>query len=178
MSRKKNHRMANRQLRLHPLERARVRQAWAERTVNGHIHALTGNDPEAAVERVGTLVYVVLGACLLQRLHHDHPDIRVLTATVNALAECVAQPQLTDLQRGSLAGGLEAVKRLVAVLPEEALFISATYTQRDIQAFGGGLTVGHFQSLATRMQPAAAAPVENEAAAGTASNHENGAIAA
>jgi hypothetical protein len=85
MGRKHNHRMATRQLRLHPFDRSRLRQIWQERSINAQIHALTGEDVSTVVDKVGTLLYVALGAAMLDGIDEAAPDIRVLRATANTL---------------------------------------------------------------------------------------------
>lgn len=143
--RKRNTAMARRQLRLHPFERQNLRRAWSEQAINASIHALTGEDVTKVVAKVGTLFYVVLGAALIEKADAETPDMRILRATVNTLGECADAPDLTHTQRGSLASGLEAVKRLIAGMQEESLFHAATVAQRILAS--GPVTLADFHRL-------------------------------
>lgn len=145
MTRKHNHKMATRPLRLHPFERQRLRQIWSERSVNAGIHALTGDDVGVIVGKVGTLFYVVLGAAMGEGIAQDAPDMRILRATVNTLADCVDQPEITHQQRASLSSGMEALKRLIAGMAEESLFIAATHAQAKLN--NGPVTLADFEAF-------------------------------
>lgn len=143
--RKHNHKMATRQLRLHPFERQRLRAIWSERTVDAAIHALAGDDIPAVVAKAGTLLYVVLGAALIENMPADTPDIRILRALANVLGECSDAPAITHQQRASLSAGLEALRRVTAAIPEETLLIAATHAQQRINS--GPVTLADFQVL-------------------------------
>lgn len=145
MSRKHNHRMATRSLRLHPLERQRLRQVWSERTVNAGIHALATDDAQVVMAKVGTLLYVVLGAALLENLDQDAPDMRILRAAANVLGDLVGTEKLTHLQQATMSSALEALKRVVAALPEESLFIAASQAKRILAA--GPVTQADFHAI-------------------------------
>ncbi len=133
MTRKRNHSMAMRRIRLHPAERQIIRNVWNAQTVEAQIHALSGNDVPKAVEKTATLIYVALQAARIQGMTETQPEMRVLRATANALGDCVGRDSITDLERASLSAGLEAVKRLLPpVLTEESLFHSAAATKRQL----------------------------------------------
>ncbi len=148
MTRKHNRRMATRQLRLHPFERQRLRLIWSQKTVDAGIHALMNDDAQAVMAKVGTLLYVVLGAALLQNLPADTPDMRILRAAANILGDLVGADTMTHQQRAGLSSALEALKRMVAELPEESLFIAATHAQQKLAA--GPVTLADFQHMTER----------------------------
>lgn len=149
--RKHNPAMKARPLRLHPFERAAVRRVWSERTVNAQIHALTGDDGATVRDKAGTLFYVVLGAAQVERMSAQHPDVRILRGSANTLAEI--GDTATDLQRASIASGLEAVNRLVAALKEESLFLAATHAKMRLEH--GPVTLADFEMLAAPQRRAA-----------------------
>lgn len=150
--RKRNHRMATRSLRLHPFERQKLRQIWSERTLNAIIHALDGEDLAAVMEKVGTLFYVVLGAAMVERISPDTPDMRILRATANTLGDLTGADQITHQQRGSLSSGLEALRRVVAGMQEESLFVAATHAQQVLN--GGRVTLADFEAFGERRRAA------------------------
>lgn len=143
--RKHNHRMATRHLRLNLFERQRLRQTWSERTVNAGIHALATDDAQVVMAKVGTLLYVVLGAAMLENLDQDAPDMRILRAAANVLGELVGTDKLTHQQQASMSSALEALKRIVAALSEESLFIAATEAKRILAA--GPVSLADFQAM-------------------------------
>lgn len=143
---KHNHRMATRPLRLHPFERQKLRAIWSERTVNAGIHSLMADDVEDVVAKVGTLLYVVLGAAQMEDLDAEAPDMRILRAAANTLEDCAGAKAFTDLQRASLSSALEALKRTVATIPEETLLIAATHAK--VRLAHGPVTVADFRVLA------------------------------
>lgn len=146
MSRKRNHQMAMRTLRLHPAERQKLRRTWSAQTIEAQIHALTGENAGAAVEKIGALMLITLTAAVDSQVPQDSPEMRIIAASANCLSECVGRQVLTDLQRATLSSCLEAMKRLVATLREETLFHATMATQRRL-ASGGDVTLGDIVAL-------------------------------
>lgn len=144
MSRKHNHKMATRPLRLHPFERQNIRREWSAKTVDAQLLALMGDDAHNTVDAVGRIFYVVLGAAMVERLDAEGVDMRILRGAVNALAD--VEGSITDSQRISLSSGLEAVKRIVATMREESLLHAATHAQQRLQH--GPVVYGDFLELA------------------------------
>lgn len=149
---KRNHKMATRSLRLHPFERQRMRQIWSERTLNASIHALNGEDLAAVLDKTGSLFYVVLGAAMIEQISPDTPDMRILRATANTLGDLTGADQITHQQRGSLSSGLEALRRLVAGMNEESLFVAATHAQQLLSR--RPVTLADFEALGERRRAA------------------------
>lgn len=144
MSRKHNPAMKARAFRMHPFERQNMRRVWASKTVDAQILALLGDNAANTVDAVGRLFFIVLGASQYERLADDSPDQRILRGAVNALAEI--EGAITDLQRASLSSGMEAVKRIVAGIPEETMFLCTVHAEQRLQH--GAVTYGDFLELA------------------------------
>lgn len=93
--------------------------------MTAQIHALIGGDPDKLASAAGRVIYVILGAAILDGLSADMPDLRIVRGAAGALydlsgAECVA-----DDLRGAVVSGLAACSRLFETLSSKHLAISA-----------------------------------------------------
>jgi hypothetical protein len=109
---------------LHPFIRQVVAETWGKRSTEALIHTLMGDDWERAIDKVGTLTYIMSLACQKSGYKRSQPDIRVLRAGVNVMCEVIDLQNLDD-HRVQLHNAVLAVQRLVPELDERFLLIAA-----------------------------------------------------
>ncbi len=108
-------------VRMHPIERAMIRQKWTSQALNAQIHALTGADREKLLA-YGSVMFSVSAACAIALgWDGDEPDMRIVRASVNALDDLAKRPTITDVDRGSLYSGLQAAARIIAITPADVV---------------------------------------------------------
>lgn len=116
----------NRTKTLSPVERALIAAQWRGNVSTARIHALMGDDADALVNQSGKVLYVVLGAALLEGVNYDDtPDMRIMRGAVNALEEQAEVEKIDELRRKSLLSGLEAAARMLEVLSYPSVVKSA-----------------------------------------------------
>lgn len=121
--------MAGKRFVLHPFERQILRRRWSSQAIDAEIHALMGDDVDALLGKAGSMFFVCLLAAKTDKISADHPDVRVIRGAINALGDLSGAASITDLQRGSVYAGVEAVKRLAAELRAESLYLGAKHLQ-------------------------------------------------
>jgi hypothetical protein len=124
---------------------AEVRSVWAERTANASIHCYTGQSPETVRDKVGTLIFVVLCACLLSGQYQDLPDVRILRASCSILLELVDSHSISHLQRSGLASAVQAIERLLPTITADHMLIAAQRCQNTLSS--GPVTYGQLLAL-------------------------------
>lgn len=115
----------NRSLSRNPVARAITARKWSQTATSAQIHALMGDDSDGLVNAAGRVFFVILGACALQRINSDTPDVRILRGACNALYEQAGEPRIDDMRRKSLQAGLEACERLNEILERRHVTESA-----------------------------------------------------
>ncbi|HNG79148.1 MAG TPA: hypothetical protein PLW24_06750 [Burkholderiaceae bacterium] len=103
-----------------PVERAIIAQQWDDTAVRARIHALIGQDSDQFVSAAGRVLFVVLGALLIEQIDPDMVEVRIVRGACNALIEQAGEPHIDPLRRASIRAGLEAAGQLLAVLPRKA----------------------------------------------------------
>lgn len=94
-----------------------ARAKWNEEAVNAQIHALTGADRDRLLAH-GSVMFFVASACAIHLgWTGDEPDMRIVRASVNALDDLAKRLGITDIDRGSLMGGMQAAARIIAATP-------------------------------------------------------------
>lgn len=111
-------------LRLHPVERAVLRQQWSADGIQTQLHALLNDDVAAIADRAGSLFFVALWAASTDGLPADNVDRRVIRGAVMQLADLNDKPTINDLQRNAVRAGLEAVGRMTKGVSAEALALA------------------------------------------------------
>lgn len=134
---------------LSPVERAVIAAQWRKNVAASQIHAMIGDDSRAMVDRAGQVMFVVLGAALIEKMQDDHPEIRIIRGAVNALHDQAGEPVIDPLRRASIRSGLEACARMLEVLPYPAVVKSACDLHHKLR--NGDIAIAEFQELIGRM---------------------------
>lgn len=103
------------------VERALIAQKWRKSSVDAKLHALIGDDPNKVAQSAGRMLYVALGAAMLEDFSADDPDISVIRGAVNAVYDQVDDAVIPDDRRASILSGLHAVGRVMARVPAPAI---------------------------------------------------------
>lgn len=103
------------------VERAILAQRWHESAIEAQIHALIGNSARNMVNNAGRVLFVALGAAILENMTGDEPDIRIIRGAVNALDEQADQEEITEARRAAIQSGLEAAQRILAWIPRKSV---------------------------------------------------------
>lgn len=127
-------------LQLTEAQRQDIVQRWHSRAINAQIHALTGEDGATLRDKAGTLIFVILGAALLQGLSADLPELRIIRASTNTLAEI--DDHASEQQRASLHSAIAAITRLLPSISEANLAVAAVQAQTVLNA--GPVCFGDF----------------------------------
>lgn len=122
---------------VHPFIKQAIRAKWTSEAMNGQIHALTGADKDKLLA-YGSIMFFVASACATHNgWTGDEPDMRVVRASVNALDDLAKRDEITDIDRGSILGGLQASARIIAATPIEVVSDAAILYDRHSQAWEG-----------------------------------------
>jgi hypothetical protein len=106
---------------VHPFIKQAVRAKWSSESMKGQIHALMGADKEKLLA-YGSIMFFVASACgMYQGCSGDEPDMRIVRASVNALDDLAMRAEITDIDRGSILGGLQASARIIEATPIEVV---------------------------------------------------------
>lgn len=123
---------------VHPFIKQAIRAKWTSEAMNGQIHALTGADKEKLLA-YGSIMFFVASACATYNgWTGDEPDMRVVRASVNALDDLAQRSEITDMDRGSILGGLQASSRIIAATPIEVVSEAAILYDQQSQAWERG----------------------------------------
>lgn len=129
---------------LHPFIRQVVSATWSKRSTEALIHTLMGGDWERAIDKVGTLTYIVSLACKAAGYKRSQPDIRVLRASVNVMGEVIDRENL-DNHRMQLHNAVLAVQRLAPELDERFLLVAAMETKSRLAL--GSICTSDFEAI-------------------------------
>lgn len=116
----------------HPFIKQAARARWTSEAMKGQIHALMGADKDKLLA-YGSIMFFVASSCgMHQGWTGDEPDMRVVRASVNALDDLAKRAEITDIDRGSILGGLQASARIIEATPIEVVSDAAIlYDQRS-----------------------------------------------
>lgn len=134
---------------LSPVERAILAAQWRQNVASAQIHSMIGDDSHAMVDKAGKVMFVILGAALIEKMQDDHPEIRIIRGAVNALHDQAGEPVIDPLRRASIKSGLEACARLLEVLPYPSVCKSACDLHHKLR--NGDIAIAEFQELIGRM---------------------------
>jgi hypothetical protein len=129
---------------LHPFIRQAVSETWGKRSTEALIHALMGGDWERAIDKVGTLTYIVSLACKKAGYNRSQPDIRVLRASLNVMGEVIDRENL-DNHRMQLHNAVLAAQRLSSEIDEQFLLVAAMETKSRLAL--GSIRTSDFEAL-------------------------------
>lgn len=115
--------------RLTPIERAILRNNWSRQGVEATIHALAGANVPELLGKAGSLFWVALHATKAPHAQSEAPERRVIRGAVNTLGDLAGRTTITDMQRGAITSGLDAVARLAPLVTPDDLFVSAAILQ-------------------------------------------------
>lgn len=123
---------------VHPFIKQAIRAKWTSEAMNAQIHALAGADKDKLLA-YGSIMFFVASACGMHSgCTGDEPDMRVLRASVNALDDLAKRDAITDVDRGSIFGGLQASARIIAATPIEVVSEAAILYDQHSQAWEKG----------------------------------------
>ncbi len=123
---------------VHPFIKQSIRAKWTSEAMKGQIHALMGGDKEKLLA-YGSIMFFVASACGMSKgWTGDEPDMRVVRASVNALDDLAKRAEITDMDRGSILGGLQASARIIAATPIEVVSDAAILYDQRSQAWERG----------------------------------------
>ena len=108
-----------------PVTQAIIRkQIWESIAIlrtDAELQALAGDSAACLVRDTGMLLYAVASAIELCRIPAEHPDVRVLRGTTQAIGELAEHLGRLELHRPAILSGLAAMERLIPFLAVEAL---------------------------------------------------------
>lgn len=134
---------------LSPVERAVIAAQWRQNVAGARIHALIGDDSHNLVDQAGKVCFVVLGAALIEKMHDDHLEIRIIRGAVNALHDQAGEPVIDPLRRASIKSGLEACARLLEVLCYPSVCKSACDLHHKLR--NGDIAIAEFKELIEKL---------------------------
>lgn len=105
--------------------RAVIEHQWHESRTANEIHVLIGGDSDKLVNGAGRIYYVVLGACAIQGVSEDDPDVRILRGATEALHDQAQVPEIDETRRLSMISGLQACIRLLSMLERKNIVDAA-----------------------------------------------------
>lgn len=107
--------------RIHPVQRAIIRQKWSAEGVKAQIHALMGQYKDKLLA-YGSILFFVASACAMHLgWTGDEPDMRIVRSSVNALDDLAKRPSITDIDRMAIHSGMLASVRIIEVTPPEVV---------------------------------------------------------
>lgn len=122
---------------VHPFIKQAIRAKWTSEAMKGQIHALMGADKEKLLA-YGSIMFFVASACgMHQGWTGDEPDMRVVRASVNALDDLAKRSEITEMDRGSILGGLQASARIIAATPIEVVSDAAILYDQQSREWEG-----------------------------------------
>lgn len=121
---------------VHPFVKQAARAKWNAEAVTAQIHALTGANRDRLLAH-GSVLFFVASACAMHMgWTGDEPDMRIVRASVNALDDLAKRPDITDMDRGSLMGGMQASARIIQATPIETVIEAALVYDEHSRAWG------------------------------------------
>lgn len=111
--------------KLHPVEKALIRQRWSAEAVQAQIHALIGQDREKLLAHGSVMLFVASACALAMKWTGDEPDMRIVRATVNTLDDLKGRGFIAEQDRASIHSGLMAASRVIAAAPAEVVHEAA-----------------------------------------------------
>lgn len=121
---------------VHPFIKQAIRSKWTSEAMKGQIHALMGGDKDKLLA-YGSIMFFVASACGMHMGREDEPDMRVVRASINALDDLAQRQEITDVDRGSILGGLQASARIIAATPIEVVSEAAILYDQQSRAWEG-----------------------------------------
>lgn len=107
-----------------------------------------------SVRAAGRVLFVVLGALLIEQIDPDMVEVRIVRGACNALIDQAGEPRIDRQRRASIRAGLEAAGELLAVLPRKAR-VDAVIDLRD-KLDRGDVWASDYQALLGRVERSAA----------------------
>ena len=110
---------------INPVLRAVLAQQWEQTAVTAQIQALIGGDPDKIADQAGRVVYVILGASLLDGIDPENLDVRIVRGAAGALYDLSGAGSVDEQHRGAVVSGLQACARLCEVLKRKSMVDAA-----------------------------------------------------
>ena len=104
-----------------PVLRAVLAQKWEQTALIAQIQALMGGDPDRIADQAGRVIFVILGASILDGVSAEDPDVRIVRGAAGALYDLAGADSVPDQQRGAVISGLQACARLCEVLKRKSM---------------------------------------------------------
>lgn len=121
---------------MHPFIKQAARAKWNNEAVTAQIHALTGANRERLLAH-GSVLFCVASACAMHLgWDGEEPDMRIVRASVNALDDLAKRPEITEVDRGSLMGGMQAAARIIEITPIETVIEAALMYDQHSRDWG------------------------------------------
>ena len=118
--------------------RRQIRESISTLRTDAELQALAGDSAARLVRDAGMLLYAVSCAIELCRIPADHPDVRVLRGTTQAIGELAEHLGRLELHRPAILSGLAAMERLIPFLAVEALGAGLMECDERIKSAGFG----------------------------------------
>lgn len=130
---------------INPVLRAVLVAKWERRAVEAQIQALIGQDANKIADEVGRIVYVLLGAALLDGISEHDQDVAKVRYAASALYDLAGSEEVLDELRQAVLDGLDAGGRLCEVLSNKSMRDAAIDLHFMLQV--GDLNWSAFESL-------------------------------
>lgn len=130
--------------------RKQIRASIAILRTDAELQALAGDSAARLVRDTGMLLYAVSSAIELCRIPAEHPDVRVLRGTTQAVGELAEHLGRLELHRPAIISGLAAMERLIPFLAVEALGAGLMECDERIRSTGFGTKEIHAKLGATQ----------------------------
>ena len=132
--------------------RQQIRQSIEILKTDAWLQALAGDAADRLVRDAGMLLYAVACAIELCGIPADHPDVRVLRGTTQAIGELAEHLGRLDQHRPAILSGLAAMERLMPFLAVEALGAGLMECDERIRESGFGTKDIHAKLVGTTME--------------------------
>lgn len=130
---------------INPVLRAVCADKWQRGAVTAQIQAIAGGDPDKIAHHAGRVIYVILGASLLDGLDQDLPDMRIIKGAAGALYDLAGADGVRDDLRVAVISGLNACGRMCELLSGKSMVDAACDLEISLKI--GHLSWSHFRAL-------------------------------
>lgn len=133
--------------------RAQIAADVASLQDSAGIHAWTGNNGAAMVNKAGRLCYVAAYAANHAGIDLESVDVRILRGMAGALADLAADLQHIERHRGSIQSGLQAISRLLPHCDDLVLLAGAADLEARLASGHGMGTADVDEALGAECAP-------------------------
>lgn len=131
--------------KIHPVLRAVIAQQWEQTAVAAQIQAIIGGDASRISNQAGRVVFVIMGASLLDGVDANNEYFLRVQESAGALYALAGAPSVEDDIRCALIDGLEACGSLCEVLTRKSMTDAAVDLHFALQV--GNLNWQAFETM-------------------------------